>query len=120
MLFILTLILLGLVLSIIEMNRSGIGEVMILGKPISIPSLSGVITVFMMFVSMLMLNLDNKRGFAAAMVINGLQFLSVTFSVIVLDKMDSVTGVPMMAGILGLLYLQHVHIKRMQQSEKKF
>lgn len=118
-LFICIVLLIAMIAFIAVLNRCGIYEIKVGNGVVTAPSVSGVITVFMMFVSMLILNIDNKKGFAAAMMINGFQFVNVSFSVFVMKNMDAVTGVPMMAGILGLLCMQHNHIKKSEQNEKR-
>ncbi|MCI5903797.1 MAG: bifunctional diguanylate cyclase/phosphodiesterase [Oscillospiraceae bacterium] len=112
-------LLIAMVGAIVVLNKCGIQAIYIGNSAVEVPSMSGVITVFMMLVSLLILNTDNKKGFAAAMIINGFQFLNVSFSVFVMKNMEAVTGVPMMAGILGLLYMQHRHIKKTEQNEKR-
>lgn len=100
------------------LNRIGIGSLEFGGKPVSVSSFSGVITVFMMIVSMLILNVDNKKGFIATLIINGYQLLSVSMSVFLMGKMEAITGVPMTMGIIGVLLLQHNYINKIQHNEQ--
>ena len=118
-LFAYIVLLIAMVAVIIFLNKSGIQEISFGSGTVSVPSFSGVITVFMMLISLLILNIDNKKGFAATMIINGFQFVQVSISVFALKNMASITGVPMMAGILGLLCMQHSHIKKIEQNEKR-
>ncbi|MBP1559672.1 MAG: EAL domain-containing protein [Oscillospiraceae bacterium] len=118
-LFIYIVLLIAMIASIIILNKINIEEISFGNSVVSIPSLSGVITVFMMLVSLIILNIDNKKGFAAVMIINGFQFINVSISVFVMNRMNAITGVPMMAGILGLLCMQHNHIKKTEQNEKR-
>lgn len=100
------------------LNRAGIGTLEFGGKPVSVSSFSGVVTVFMMIVSMLILNVDNKKGFIATLIVNGYQLLSVSMSVFLMGKMDSITGVPMTVGIIGVILLQHNYINKIQHNEQ--
>lgn len=118
-LFCYIVLLAAMLATIILLNKSGLNEVKIINRAIAISSLSGVVTVFMMLVSLIILNIDNKKGFAATMIINGLQLLSVSYSVFFLHNMGGITGVPMSAGILGLLCMQHNHIKKIEQNEQR-
>lgn len=100
------------------LNRAGIGTLEFGGKPVSVSSFSGVVTVFMMIVSMLILNVDNKKGFIATLIVNGYQLLSVSMSVFLMGKMEAITGVPMTMGIIGVLFLQHNYINKIQHNEQ--
>lgn len=117
-LFLYILLLIGLYLTIVLLNKSGLEDIAFGNSAVSIPSFSGVVTVFMMLVSIIILNIDNKKGFIAAILINGLQLLNVSASVIIFDRMNAITGVPMTAGILGVLCLQHNYINKIQQNEQ--
>ncbi len=118
-LVILSIILIMLIVLISSMNKSGLEVIHVGSKVIPIPSLSGVITVFMMIVSLQMLNVDNKKGFAAAIIINLVQFASVIIAVFVKNNMQSIAGIAMMAGGMGLLYMQHRHLKKIAQNEER-
>lgn len=100
------------------LNRSGIKVISFGSAEIPLSSVSGIIMAFMMIISLLILNTDNKKGFAAAMVINCMQLFIVMRAVIVMKNMGSVTGVIMMLGILGMLCMQHNYINKIERNEK--
>ncbi|MGN0577366.1 MAG: putative bifunctional diguanylate cyclase/phosphodiesterase [Ruminiclostridium sp.] len=108
-----------LFLSIAVINRIGISDVIVGGAAIGISSFSGVLTVFIMLFSLLLLNVDNKKGYVIAMVVNALQLVTVSLAVFISHNMDSVAGVPMSLGIMGLLYMQHNHIKKNEKNERR-
>lgn len=110
--------LLDLSILISVLNRAGIGTLEFGGKPVSVSSFSGVITVFMMIVSMLILNVDNKKGFIATLIIDCYQLFNVSMSVFLRGKMDAITGVPMTVGIIGVILLQHNYINKIQHNEQ--
>lgn len=118
-LFIYIALLIVMVALIMVINRCGFNDIRIGNGVVTIPSLSGVVTVFATFISLLTLNVDNKKGFAAVMMINLFQFINISVSVFVMNKWESVTGVPMMIGTLILLCMQHNHIKKTEQNEKR-
>lgn len=103
---------------IVVLNRVGIQALEFGGKSVSVSSFSGVVTVFMMIVSILILNVDNKKGFIATLIVNGYQLLSVSASVFLAGKMEAITGVPMTMGIIGVLLLQHNYINKIQHNEQ--
>ena len=104
---------------IMIINRCGLQAVEFGNNSIPVGSFSGVLTVFMLLVCLVLLNIDNKAGFVIATIVNCFQLLSVSFAVFVMKNMDSVAGVPMSAGIIGLLIMQHNHIKKTEQNEKR-
>lgn len=118
-LFIYIALLIAMIALIMVINRCGFRDIEIGSNVVTIPSLSGVVTVFATFISLLTLNVDNKKGFAAVMIINLFQFVNISVSVFVMNKWESITGVPMMIGTLILLCMQHNYIKKTEQNEKR-
>lgn len=117
-LFIYIALLVIMIAMIMVINRCGLPDIEIGNAVVTIPSLSGVVTVFVTFLSLLTLNIDNKKGFAAVMIINCFHFVNISVAVFVMNRWESVTGVPMAIGTLILLCMQHNHIKKTEQNEK--
>lgn len=117
-LFIYIALLVIMIALIMVINRCGLPDIEIGNAVVTIPSLSGVVTVFATFLSLLTLNIDNKKGFTAVMIINCFQFVNISVAVFVMNKWASITGVPMAIGTLILLCMQHNHIKKTEQNEK--
>lgn len=105
--------------TIMIINRIGLSTINIWGAEVGISSFSGVLTVFIMLFSLLLLNADNKKGFIIAMAVNGFQLLTVSLAVFISHNMDSVAGIPMSIGILGLICMQHNHIKKNEKNERR-
>lgn len=118
-LVLLGIILLLMIMLISTINRSGLEAVHVGSSLMPISPLSGVITVFMLLVSLQMLNIDNKKGFAAAVIINVIQLASASIAFFVKGNMQSIAGIAMMCGGLGLLYMQHQYLNKMAQDEER-
>lgn len=116
---ILSCILIFLISLISAINRSGLEAIHVGGGMMPISPLSGVITVFMLLVSLQMLNIDNKKGFAAAVILNAIQLFSVSRAFFFKGNMQSIAGVATMCGGLGLLYMQHRYLIKMAQDEER-
>ncbi|MBP0963977.1 MAG: bifunctional diguanylate cyclase/phosphodiesterase [Oscillospiraceae bacterium] len=118
-LIILSCILVLLIMLISAINRSGLADIHVGSYLMPVSPLSGVITVFMLLVSLQMLNTDNKKGFAAAVILNAVQLISVSRAVFIKGNMQSIAGIATMCGGLGLLYMQHRHLIKMEQDEER-
>ena len=116
---ILSCILIFLISLISAINRSGLEAIHVGDGMMPISPLSGVITVFMLLVSLQMLNIDNKKGFAAAVILNAVQLISVSRAFFIKGNMQSIAGIATMCGGLGLLYMQHRHLIKMEQDEER-
>ena len=118
-LVILGIVLLMMIMLISTINRSGLEAVHVGNSMMPISPLSGVINVFMLLVSLQMLNIDNRKGFAAAVIINVIQLVSASVAFFVKGNMQSIAGIAMMCGGLGLLYMQHRYLNKMAQDEER-
>lgn len=118
------LVLLGIVLFMMvrlisTLNRSGLEVIHVGSYLMPVSPLSGVITVFMLIVSLLMLNIDNKKGFAAAAIVNSIQLVTVCIAFFIKGNMQSIAGIATMCGGLGLLYMQHRYLCKIEQNEER-
>lgn len=118
-LIILSCVLILLISLISVINRSGLEAIHVGGSMMPVSPLSGVIAVFMLLVSLLMLNIDNKKGFVAAIALNAVQLISVSRAFFFKGNMQSIAGVATMCGGLGLLYMQHRYLNKMAQDEER-
>lgn len=101
------------------LNRSGIKNVEFMNLDIPVASFSGVLTVLMLLISLTLLNIDNKRGFVIGVMVSAFQLFSVSASVFLGGNISSLAGVPMSAGTIFILFVQHKNILKIEQNEKR-
>ena len=101
------------------LNRSQVKTIDFFFGKLPVSSFSGVATVLMMIDAIFMINIDTRKGFILSEIILTVQFISVFQNVFLHSKIESIPGVFMTAGIIGLMFMQYRYLNKMQDDERR-